>query len=144
MTFILLFNSMNFIWTWNRLNNKIINYQQTTEKFCDYYYSTYDLDFKLLNTVYKHDSLFTFNDKEFIGFESLVKHFNKLGFYKVTHHKQLTVNAQPLGDKSVLINIYGKISFNSNMFLPFVETVILTKHSDGQIYVHNTIFKSYI
>jgi hypothetical protein len=147
---------MNFSWNTsvygsNSSNNSINsgtdlidvrgNFRKLTEEFCKFYYSTYDNNFPELENIYKYESIFTYLDEEFTGFSSVLQRIKQYNIYRFTHHT-LHINAQPVGDRTILINVDGTISINdSSTQQKFDETIILQRDNENHFSVYHTIFK---
>lgn len=135
---------MNFNFSWNEKKVKsdvVNNYKNITEQFCKTYYSTYDSDFTNLRKFYKQNSLFTFAGEEFVGFDKLLNRVHNSGIHKFTHNN-LSIDAQPFGDRCILINVFGRVSINYLVrSFPFVETLVIMKDINNSFYVYNTMFK---
>ena len=131
---------MKFTWTtqsW-KLGSVRKNYREIAQRFCDHYYKTYDTNFPALSRIYKHNSMFTYIDKEFCGFKSLSQAIWNSGIRKF-EHKTVNATAQPVGFSHVLILTHGNISING-FENKYAETILLKKENNGQFYVHQTIF----
>lgn len=137
---------MNF--SWNTTVDKSIdlidvrkNFRKLTEEFCEFYYSTYDNNFPELAKIYKPESIFTYLDEEFTGFDSVFQRVKQYEIYNFTHHI-LHINAQPVGDRTILINVDGTISTNHSSFRQkFDETILLQRDDQNNFSVFHTIFK---
>ena len=137
---------MNFAWKnikpiQQNLTNVRENYRKITEEFCKTYYSIYDNDFLKLENIYKPESIFTYLDEEFVGFQSVSERIKQYNIWKFKHGN-ININAQPIGQKSLLINITGLISVNNSMIEQrFVETILLQRDNDDIFYIYHTMFK---
>jgi hypothetical protein len=117
------------------------NYKRITEEFCRYYINMYDNNFQNLANMYKTDSLFTYTDDEIIGFNNLVEKIRQYNIYKFTH-STVNVNSQPVGDRTLLVTLTGKISVNNSVIeQKFSETLLLQRDDHNRFYIYHTIFK---
>jgi len=117
------------------------NYKEIAEKFANYYYPTFDNNFVELVHLFEPDSKFTYADQEVIGFNNLyttlVNHF---GINKIEHVVD-DVKSQPLGDKTVIVQVKGRVSTNDNNPINFVETFVLQyKFETKSFFCHSDIF----
>jgi hypothetical protein len=118
-----------------------ITYKQVAEKFLEVYYNTFDTNFSTLHNFYTPNACITFADEEFVRFSDLL---NKVVYdYKIYafHHQNITYNAQPIGDKLLLITVVGDLHVNAFDGGRFTETILLTKDDINRYYIANSIFK---
>lgn len=126
---------MNFIWNKN-LNAKM-NYRELTEQFCTKYYNNYGN----IKDICDRDTLFTFHNKELIGYENYIIYLRQNGIIRFSH-ENISVAAQPITEDSLLINATGNIFVNDdiNNKYVFTETIVLQKVCDKFI-IRNNIFR---
>lgn len=131
---------MNFISN-NSLTDIRYNYKKVAEEFCKEYYTRYDNNFLSLGEFFKSNSLITFMDEELTGFQNLCDRL-RISNINSFRHIKFHVNAQPVGDDSVLLVVKGTISVNGNLSINnFTETVLIRRDSFNRFFVENAIFK---
>lgn len=111
-------------------------FKQDTEEFLKKYYSIYDTNLSQLQSYYTENSIFTYQNHEFIGFNSL---YDKLKAHTFIHDS-LNINTQPIDDKNILMQISGVISIDHQALNKFTETLLVNKRDNGYLII-NTIFK---
>ena len=140
---------MNFNWTpttdQNIYHKDLIdtrfNYKKITEEFCKTYYTKYDNNFSELCGMYKPESLFTYLDEEITGFQQFLTRLNQYNIHKFKHHK-IHVNAQPIGQRSVMLVVTGTISVNDSIYVQkFTETLFLQRDDNNKFFIYHSIFK---
>jgi hypothetical protein len=116
-------------------------YKKIAEEFCIKYYSVYDNNYAALKDLYYLDSQFTYQDQEFIGFDTLTNKLRDSGIYKFTHHN-MNVTTQPIGPNQMILTILGHISINnSSIKNNFVETISIFRDDYNIMRIGGTIFK---
>ncbi len=125
----------------NNLVDVKVNYKRITEEFCRQYYSLYDNNFPGLSQMYKPESCFTYLDEEIQGFSNFVEKLRQFNIYKFTH-QSVNVNSQPVGDRTVLIVVTGKLCVNNSTYeQKFTETIMLQRDDQNRFFIYHTIFK---
>ncbi|MBA42936.1 MAG: hypothetical protein CMF62_02865 [Magnetococcales bacterium] len=117
-------------------------YKDIAKQFCNEYYYAYDTEFKSLLKFYNNKSVFTFCEEEFLNFETLNNRL--VNYYMVNSFKHdiNKIDAQPVGEKGILITIVGTVKVNNlHHDQDFVETILLEENKDNVMFVINTIFR---
>lgn len=125
----------------NILLGQIGSYKQIAEKFLELYYVTYDSNFQNVANLYASNPCITFADEEFLRFSDLsrkITHDYKIFLFQ---HKNITFNAQPINERTLIINVTGELYVNAFDGGKFNETIVLTRDDTNRYYVTNTIFK---
>lgn len=116
------------------------SYKEITDKFCQIYYDYYDTDFLKIKDMCADNTYFTYLDSEVVGFEKLLDIIKSKDVNRFKH-EDLNITSQPIGQKSLIINVTGTIYVNNNNNkYKFTETIILKK-SGTRYYIQNIIFK---
>ncbi len=148
---------MNFSWSSSRpiannnnnnnnnfnvnLFNVMEKYRELTESFCNHFYTHYDDNFPELGNLFLNDTKITYLDEELTGFNQLFERIKGYNIFNFKHHK-IDVNSQPVGQRTLLITVNGKISINNSFEIQrFVETILLQRDDNNQFYIHNYMFK---
>ena len=124
---------------------KLINvqhkYKQLAEEFCKFYYSTYDKNFKDLADSYHPKAQFTVNTVEVSGVNNYFNLLENCDARSFVHH-DLNVQAQPIGEDSVLINVSGTLTVNNSIFEnKFIETLLIQRDNFNRFYIFSTMLK---
>jgi len=116
-------------------------YNRVMRDFCDMYYTDYDNNFYNLRELYTDNSLFTYMEEEAIGFDNYLSIIKNKGIQSF-HHFDIRSVAQPVGNRSIIINIFGKLRINKSFIIHnFTETVFIKRNvHDNNYLVYNTIF----
>mgnify|MGYP001277524331 CR=1 FL=1 len=117
------------------------NYKEIGEEFVKYFYSTFDNNFLELVHLFDSDSKFTYLDQEVVGFNNLYSSLtNHFGINKIEHIID-DVKSQPLGDKTVIIQVKGRVSTNDQNPVNFVESFLLQyRFETKSFFCHSDIF----
>jgi hypothetical protein len=124
------------------VSNTRTYYKDIASQFCKQYYDTYDNQFSNLVNLYNTKSVFTYCEEEFLNFESLNNRL--VNYYKVNSFQHVInkIDAQPVGDKGILITINGTVKVNNlHHEQSFIETIFLEEDIDNVMFVINTIFR---
>jgi len=123
------------------------HHKNIAQEFCKQYYTQYDSNFANLSGFYRQDSIFTFLEEEYMGYQNLYNRMiSHYGLQKLTHQIK-TIDSQPLGAKTLLITVTGLIRANdhtmpNSQFSHFVETMVLQKDDQqNTFFVISTIFR---
>ena len=137
---------MNFSWSNNTIQSMSLidvkdNYRYITEEFCKQYYNLYNSDFLQLANMFHKDCYITFLGEEMVGFNHYAEKLRQLNIYKFVH-KTMQVSSQPVGQRTLLINVAGRIAVNYSIEdYRYSESILLQKDSNNKFYIHNIIFK---
>ena len=143
---------MNFSWNSSKpvknnlnqnssFNSNLVNvmdsYREVTEGFCDHFYGHYDNDFPQIGKLFLNDTYVTYLDEELSGFTQLFDRIKQYNIYNFKHHK-LNVNSQPVGPRTLLLTVNGKISINHSFEThTFTETILLQRDDRNEFHIHN-------
>lgn len=118
-------------------------YKQLAEEFCKFYYSTYDKNFKDLANSYHPKAQFTVNEIEASSVNNFFNLLEQCGLRSCVHH-DLHVQAQPIGEENLLLNISGTITINNSIFInKFIETILIQRDNFNKFYIFSTMLKIY-
>jgi len=111
-------------------------------QFTGFYYSTFDSDRSGLASLYRNESMLTFEGTPLQGVTAIIEKLTSLPFSKVVH-KVTTCDAQPSSptDPSILVSVSGQLIVDDSPNpLAFSQTFHLLP--DGaSYYVLNDIFR---
>lgn len=133
---------MNFGWAqkYNTINIRE-QYRMLTEEFCKQFYGTFDSNYPLLAHYFMNDVHITYFDEELNDFNKLSQKWASENIQKF-NHQSLQINAQPIDEKSLIINIVGTLTINlSNISNQSIETIILKYDDSNKLCICNYTFK---
>ncbi|KAM5346507.1 hypothetical protein ACJ41O_009512 [Fusarium nematophilum] len=113
-----------------------------TEQFIEFYYNQFDSDRKLLASLYRDQSMLTFESASVLGTNSIVEKLASLPFEKVKH-QVATIDAQPSNDAGgIIILVTGALLVDEEQRpMNFSQSFQLARDASGQYFVFNDIFK---
>jgi len=118
-----------------------VNFLEIGPAFAQHYYTTFDTNRVNLQTLYKEQSLLTFENEQFMGMQAIMTKLTTLQFQTV-QHKITTCDPQPTPGGGILVMVTGDLCVDGNVATPlkYAQTFILMP--DGASwYVHNDIFR---
>ncbi|QPG94509.1 hypothetical protein C2857_006257 [Epichloe festucae Fl1] len=112
------------------------------EQFIEFYYNTFDGDRKALGSLYRENSMLTFESASSLGGPNIVEKLAGLHFQKVKH-QVATLDAQPSNDSGgIIILVTGQLLVDEEQRpMNFSQSFQLSRDSAGQYFVYNDIFK---
>ncbi|KAF4975798.1 hypothetical protein FZEAL_7458 [Fusarium zealandicum] len=113
-----------------------------TEQFIEFYYNQFDTDRKTLASLYRPESMLTFESASVLGAEPITEKLASLPFEKVKHQVS-TLDAQPSNNEGgIIILVTGALLVDEEERpMNFTQTFQLARDAAGQYFVHNDIFK---
>ncbi|KAI9013370.1 hypothetical protein CLU79DRAFT_394260 [Phycomyces nitens] len=113
-----------------------------SKNFIDYYYMFFDSDRQALASIYRDNSMLTFEGEQFAGKAAIIGKLTSLAFKQVRHNIS-TCDAQPGSPTrpSIIVTVTGQLYIDEerNPQL-FSQTFHLIPES-GSYYVFNDIFR---
>ncbi|CED84367.1 Nuclear transport factor 2 [Phaffia rhodozyma] len=109
--------------------------------FTQYYYSLFATNRPALKDLYRDVSMLTWEEKQFLSGDAIVKHLVELPFGKV-QHKIVTTDAQPSqpGQEHLMVLVTGQLIIDDSPPLQFSQVFQLIK--EGATYwVFNDVFR---
>ncbi|KHO01693.1 Nuclear transport factor 2 [Metarhizium album ARSEF 1941] len=118
------------------------NYEDIAKQFIEIYYNTFDSERKNLATLYRDNSMLTFESASSLGANSIVEKLASLHFQKVKHQVS-TLDAQPSNsDGGIIILVTGQLLVDEEQRpMNYTQAFQLSRDAAGQYYVYNDIFK---
>ncbi|RKF62200.1 Nuclear transport factor 2 [Erysiphe neolycopersici] len=112
------------------------------QDFTTFYYDRFDVDRKALASLYRDESMLTFETSSVKGAKNIVEKLDSLPFGKVKHIV-VTLDAQPSGDHGgILILVTGNLMLeNEERPMGFTQVFQLLPNGVGSYFVYNDIFK---
>lgn len=117
------------------------NYNTIAEEFCNYYYTNYDESFLDLAHLYTIDTCINFMGEEVLGFNNyynlLVNNYN----INNIEHKLSSFYAMPLGNNTLMIEVFGEIIVNNSIPDKFIDTFLIQyDHKSNGFFICGNIF----
>ncbi|KAH6894304.1 nuclear transport factor 2 [Thelonectria olida] len=110
-------------------------------QFILFYYQKFDENRAELGSLYRDDSMLTFESESRQGVQSIVDKLTSLQFQKVRHSVS-TKDAQPNGRNGVVLLVTGHLFVDdSENPLGFSQCFQLQQDAAGSWYVFNDLFK---
>ncbi|TFY82036.1 hypothetical protein EWM64_g1974 [Hericium alpestre] len=116
--------------------------QVIAKQFTDFYYQTFDTNRADLNSLYRDNSMLTFEGQPLVGGGAIVEKLKSLPFQRV-QHKVTTFDAQPSSStaSSMIIFVTGHLVVDDNEnALQFSQVFHLIAEASSY-YVFNDIFR---
>ncbi|RVD89773.1 uncharacterized protein DFL_000766 [Arthrobotrys flagrans] len=116
------------------------DYAGVAEQFIPYYYNTFDTNRTGLGSLYRPNSLLTFESSQTQGAVDITEKLVSLPFQKVVH-EVATKDAQPIPGGGIVVLVTGALKVDDQPApLSFAQTFILLLEG-GSYYVSHDIFK---
>ncbi|KAK2591664.1 Nuclear transport factor 2 [Conoideocrella luteorostrata] len=118
------------------------NFEDVAKQFIEFYYNTFDTDRKNLSSLYRENSMLTFESASSLGVNNIVEKLAGLPFQKVKHQVS-TLDAQPSNDTGgIIILVTGQLLVDEEQRpMNFSQSFQLSRDPAGQYFVYNDIFK---
>ncbi|RDA83179.1 hypothetical protein CP532_6450 [Ophiocordyceps camponoti-leonardi (nom. inval.)] len=119
------------------------NYEDIAKQFIEFYYNTFDTDRKSLATLYREQSMLTFESASCSGSNNIVEKLASLPFTKVKH-QVATLDAQPsITEGGIFILVTGQLLVDDEQRpMNYTQAFQLARDpSNGQYFVFNDVFK---
>ncbi|MCJ1426406.1 Nuclear transport factor 2 [Sticta canariensis] len=112
-----------------------------TEQFTQFYYKTFDENRFKLKTLYRGQSMLTFETTALRGADAIAEKLATLPFEKVVH-KVATLDAQPSNDSGgILVMVTGALLVDEEQQPMSYSQVFQLVQDAGSYFVLNDIFK---
>lgn len=108
--------------------------------FADHYYQTFDTARANLQTLYRDNSLLTFEDSQFMGVAPIMTKLTTLQFTTV-QHVITTCDCHPLGEQ-ILVVVQGDLAVDGEVTKPlkFTQTFVLAPEG-ASWFINHDIFR---
>ncbi|KAI9698628.1 MAG: Nuclear transport factor 2 [Bogoriella megaspora] len=126
-------------------------FQDIAEKFVKFYYEAFDGDRMALASLYKDQSMMTWQDYSTQGVGPIMEKLTTLPFSRVEHSLVMTagedwtqaVKAQPSNaEGGILVNVSGRVLVDEERnALNYTQTFQLMPDGQGSYFVFNDIFR---
>ncbi|KAI1004478.1 hypothetical protein K3495_g3735 [Podosphaera aphanis] len=117
-------------------------FSDIAKQFTAFYYGQFDTDRNLLASLYREESMLTFESTSVTGVASIVEKLTNLPFEKVKHAVS-TLDAQPLAvTGGILILVTGQLLVDEEERpINFSQAFNLHPSGTGSFFIYNDIFK---
>ncbi|KAK1767649.1 nuclear transport factor 2 [Phialemonium atrogriseum] len=117
------------------------DFETIAKQFVEFYYNTFDADRKNLGSLYREQSMLTFESASVMGTNSIVEKLASLPFQKVKHEVS-TLDAQPTVEGGILILVTGQLLVDEEQRpMNYSQVFQLLRDASQQYFVFNDIFK---
>ncbi|KAB8291424.1 hypothetical protein EYC80_010098 [Monilinia laxa] len=117
------------------------NFQDVAKQFTEFYYNQFDADRNQLATLYRENSMLTFESASVLGAGAIVQKLGSLPFEKVKHQVS-TLDAQPSGEHGgILILITGAFVDEEQRPMNYSQAFQLMPDGAGSYFIFNDVFK---
>ncbi|KAI8878391.1 nuclear transport factor 2 [Backusella circina FSU 941] len=110
--------------------------------FTTFYYQTFDIDRKNLVSLYREQSMLTFEGQQFAGVNNVVEKLVSLPFQKV-QHRVTTVDVQPgipnIG--TTLVSVTGALLIDAEQNTQLFSQIFHLMPEGNSYWVYNDIFR---
>ncbi|KAK3381572.1 hypothetical protein B0H63DRAFT_450893 [Podospora didyma] len=111
------------------------------EQFIAHYYTTFDADRKNLASLYRDNSMLTFEGAQSLGAAAITEKLASLPFQKVVHRPSAQ-DAQPSPTGGIIILVTGQLLVDEEGNpLSYSQAFQLEKDGNGAWFVFNDIFR---
>ncbi|KAI8077315.1 uncharacterized protein B0P05DRAFT_544568 [Gilbertella persicaria] len=115
---------------------------QVAKAFTDFYYNTFDANRAQLVSLYRNESMLTFEGQQFAGASNIAEKLTSLPFSKVVH-KVSTVDAQPGNPSSgsIIVSVTGGLLIDEDQNPQLFSQTFHLIPENGSYWVYNDIFR---
>ncbi|EMR08158.1 hypothetical protein PNEG_03333 [Pneumocystis murina B123] len=115
---------------------------QLAAQFTDYYYKNFDTNRSQLASLYRSNSMLTFENSQIQGVEKIIQKLMELPFEKVLH-KITTIDAQPsmLSGGSIIVMVTGQLLVDEEQNPQQYSQTFHLIPEGNTFYVLNDIFR---
>ncbi|KAK4158385.1 hypothetical protein C8A00DRAFT_28664 [Chaetomidium leptoderma] len=123
-----------------------VDFPGIAKQFVEHYYTTFDTDRKNLATLYRENSMLTFESVQQLGVNNITEKLVSLPFQKVKH-QFAEPDAQPSPSGGIIILVTGQLvrrDFqvdDESRPLPYSQVFQLCQDANGAWFVFNDVFK---
>ncbi|KAJ2969148.1 hypothetical protein NQ176_g8822 [Zarea fungicola] len=117
------------------------DYEDVAKQFIEFYYNQFDGDRNSLATLYRDQSMLTFESASVLGAKNITEKLVSLPFQKVKH-QVATLDAQPgMIEGSIIILVTGQLLVDEEQRpMNYTQSFQLAREG-GQYFVFNDLFK---
>ncbi|CAA92380.3 Nuclear transport factor Nxt2 [Schizosaccharomyces pombe] len=117
------------------------DYNALATQFTQFYYQTFDSDRSQLSSLYREESMLSFEGAQLQGTKAIVEKLVSLPFQRV-QHRISTLDAQPTGTTgSVIVMVTGELLLDEEQMAQRYSQVFHLVNNNGNYYVLNDLFR---
>ncbi|KAL8953048.1 MAG: hypothetical protein Q9183_007355, partial [Haloplaca sp. 2 TL-2023] len=111
-------------------------------QFVEFYYTTFDTKIPDLASLYREQSMLTFESNAVVGASGIVEKLISLPFEKIKHQVQ-TLDAQPSNEQGgIMVMVTGALLVDEEQRpMNYTQAFNLRRDDSGSYFVFNDIFK---
>ncbi|WBW74266.1 nuclear import protein Nxt2 [Schizosaccharomyces osmophilus] len=110
-------------------------------QFTQFYYQTFDTDRSQLSSLYRDESMLSFEGAQLQGAKDIVEKLMGLPFQRV-QHRISTLDAQPTGaNGSVVVMVTGELLLDEEQMAQRYSQVFHLVNNGGNYFVLNDLFR---
>ncbi|KAI8379999.1 hypothetical protein EDC96DRAFT_473405 [Choanephora cucurbitarum] len=115
---------------------------QVAKAFTDFYYQTFDTNRAGLVSLYRNESMLTFEGQQFASANNIAEKLTSLPFSKVVH-KVSTIDAQPSNPNggTIIVNVTGGLLIDDNENPQLFSQTFHLIPEGSSYWVYNDIFR---
>ncbi|KAJ3493316.1 hypothetical protein NLG97_g4808 [Lecanicillium saksenae] len=118
-----------------------VDFESVAKQFIEFYYNQFDTDRNSLASLYRDQSMLTFESASVLGAKGIVEKLTSLPFEKVKHQVS-TLDAQPgMIEGSVVILVTGQLLVDEEQRPMNYTQAFQLAQEGGQYFVFNDVFK---
>jgi ketosteroid isomerase-like protein len=111
------------------------------QQFVGHYYPTFDADRSQLVSLYNESSVCTYEGTQIMGRDAIMQHLTQSLTFQTVRHLVTLVDAQPLVDGGVLVQVVGQLQADADPAQSFTQTFLLRADAAGGWFVAHDIFR---
>ncbi|KAI8093829.1 uncharacterized protein BX664DRAFT_330681 [Halteromyces radiatus] len=117
------------------------DFNAVAKAFVEFYYQTFDTSRQNLTSLYRNNSMLTFEGQQFQGAANITEKLVSLPFQKVAHRIS-TIDAQPsAADNSILVIVSGQLLIDEESNPQMFSQTFLLMPEGGSFFVFNDMFR---
>ncbi|KAI8154602.1 Nuclear transport factor 2 [Colletotrichum sp. SAR 10_70] len=118
-----------------------VDFEEVAKQFIEFYYNQFDSDRKGLASLYRDQSMLTFESASVLGANAIVEKLSSLPFEKVKHQVS-TLDAQPSLEGGIVILVTGQLLVDEEQRpMNYTQAFQLMRDPTGNYFVFNDLFK---
>ncbi|OAL49491.1 nuclear transport factor 2 [Pyrenochaeta sp. DS3sAY3a] len=118
-----------------------LEFTAIAKQFVEFYYKTFDENRAGLASLYKENSMLTFEAQGTQGSAAIVEKLQNLPFQQIQHRTD-TIDAQPSAEDGILVLVTGALLLGGeDKPMSFTQAFQLKGDGGGSFYVLNDVFR---
>ncbi|KAL1953166.1 hypothetical protein VTO42DRAFT_3426 [Malbranchea cinnamomea] len=117
------------------------DFANIAQQFVQFYYKTFDENRSALASLYRNESMLTFETTSLQGAPAILEKLTSLPFQKVVHQVS-TFDAQPSNNGGIIVMVTGALLVDDEQKpMSYSQTFQLLPDGAGSYFVFNDIFR---